>query len=50
MNLVEDQLAERMLQASFEPGDTIVVDLAGDELTIERQAAQPEPVAAGQPA
>ncbi|MDQ3880486.1 MAG: ATP-dependent Clp protease ATP-binding subunit [Chloroflexota bacterium] len=46
MNLVEDQLAERMLQAAFEPGDTIRIDLVGDELTIEREGAAPEPVGA----
>ncbi|MFN2484887.1 MAG: ATP-dependent Clp protease ATP-binding subunit [Candidatus Limnocylindria bacterium] len=50
MNMVEDQLAERMLQAAFEPGDTIVIDLVGEELTIERHAAEPEPVAAAQTA
>jgi ATP-dependent Clp protease ATP-binding subunit ClpC len=38
-NQIEDPLAERMLQASFEAGDTIIVD-AGDDgsLTIERAA------------
>ena len=36
-NQIEDPLAERMLQASFEAGDTIVVDAAPDgTLTIER--------------
>ncbi|HET8777321.1 MAG TPA: NDP-hexose 4-ketoreductase, partial [Candidatus Limnocylindria bacterium] len=38
-NQIEDPLAERMLQASFSPGDTIVVDVGPDEtLTIERAA------------
>ena len=38
-NQIEDPLAERMLQAAFSPGDTIVVDVGPDEtLTIERSA------------
>jgi ATP-dependent Clp protease ATP-binding subunit ClpC len=36
-NQIEDPLAERMLQAAFEAGDTIVVDAAEDgTLKIER--------------
>jgi len=42
---IEDPLAERMLQAAFEPGDTIVVDATPDGLIIERRAAK-EPVKA----
>ncbi len=38
-NQIEDPLAERMLQASFSPGDTIVVDVGPDDtLAIERAA------------
>ena len=38
-NQIEDPLAERMLQASFESGDTIVVDAGPDgALTIDRAA------------
>jgi ATP-dependent Clp protease ATP-binding subunit ClpC len=38
-NQIEDPLAERMLQASFEPGDTIIVDVGPEgEITIERAA------------
>ena len=38
-NQIEDPLAERMLQAAFEAGDTIVVDADGDGgLKIERAA------------
>ncbi|HUH16478.1 MAG TPA: ATP-dependent Clp protease ATP-binding subunit [Methylomirabilota bacterium] len=38
-NQVEDPLSERMLQAAFTPGDTVVVDLGTDgALTIERQS------------
>jgi ATP-dependent Clp protease ATP-binding subunit ClpB len=42
---IEDPLAERMLQAAFEPGDTIVVDATPDGLIIERKPAK-EPVKA----
>ncbi|MEO5986389.1 MAG: AAA family ATPase, partial [Candidatus Limnocylindria bacterium] len=36
-NQIEDALAERMLQASFSPGDTVTVDVGPDgALTIER--------------
>jgi ATP-dependent Clp protease ATP-binding subunit ClpC len=42
---IEDPLAERMLQATFEAGDTIVVDATPDGLVIERKAAK-EPVKA----
>ena len=39
-NQIEDALAERMLQASFSAGDTVVVDVGPDgSLTIERGAA-----------
>jgi ATP-dependent Clp protease ATP-binding subunit ClpC len=37
---IEDPLAERMLQATFEAGDTIVVDATPDGLVIERKAAK----------
>jgi ATP-dependent Clp protease ATP-binding subunit ClpC len=43
---IEDPLAERMLMASFEAGDTIVVDAAPDGLVIDRRAAKKEPVKA----
>ena len=45
---IEDPLAERMLQAAFEAGDTIVVDATPDGLIIERQARKEakEPVKA----
>ena len=35
-NQIEDALAERMLQGSFEPGDTVVVDLAEDGTLSDR--------------
>jgi ATP-dependent Clp protease ATP-binding subunit ClpA len=38
-NQIEDALAERMLQGSFETGDTVIVDVGPDgALTIERAA------------
>jgi len=43
-NQIEDPLAERMLQAAFEPGDTIVIDVGPEgELTIERAAPSAPP-------
>jgi ATP-dependent Clp protease ATP-binding subunit ClpC len=42
---IEDPLAERMLQASFEVGDTILIDINPDGgLSIERQSADRQPV------
>ncbi|MBA3687927.1 MAG: ATP-dependent Clp protease ATP-binding subunit [Chloroflexi bacterium] len=43
---IEDPLAERMLQAAFEAGDTIVVDATPDGLVIERKTRQRQPVKA----
>ena len=45
---IEDPLAERMLQAAFEAGDTIVVDATPDGLIIERKSPKEakEPVRA----
>ena len=47
-NQIEDPLAERMLMASFEAGDTIVVDVNGEGggLSIEKGAPEREPVKA----
>jgi ATP-dependent Clp protease ATP-binding subunit ClpC len=46
-NQIEDPLAERMLMATFEAGDTIVIDDSGDgTLSIEKKAAGREPVKA----
>jgi ATP-dependent Clp protease ATP-binding subunit ClpC len=48
-NQIEDPLAEQMLMASYEPGDTIVVDADpdGPGLTIAKDAKRREPVKAG---
>ncbi|HEX6129523.1 MAG TPA: NDP-hexose 4-ketoreductase, partial [Candidatus Limnocylindria bacterium] len=44
-NQIEDPLAERMLMASFEAGDTIVVDVGPDDtLTIEKKVPERAPV------
>ncbi len=49
-NQIEDALAERMLMASFEAGDTIVVDAGADgALTIERQEKGRQPVEVAAP-
>jgi ATP-dependent Clp protease ATP-binding subunit ClpC len=46
-NQIEDPLAERMLMASFEAGDTIIVDADADgTLRIEKGSAKPETVKA----
>jgi len=34
-NLIEDPLAEGLLHGRFQPGDIVVVDRAGDDLTLE---------------
>ncbi len=48
-NQIEDALAERMLQASFAAGDTVIVDVGSDgTLTIERGGtAKRQPAKAG---
>jgi ATP-dependent Clp protease ATP-binding subunit ClpC len=46
-NQIEDPLAERMLMASFEAGDQIVVDAGDGGLTIEKGTPEREPVKAG---
>jgi ATP-dependent Clp protease ATP-binding subunit ClpB len=48
-NQIEDPLAERMLQASFSPGDTVVIDAGEDgALTIDRGTpAKRQPARAG---
>jgi ATP-dependent Clp protease ATP-binding subunit ClpC len=33
-NLVEDPLAEMLLQGKIKSGDTVLIDRAGDELTM----------------
>ena len=48
-NQIEDALAERMLQASFSAGDTVVVDVGEDGgLKIDKEApAKRQPAKAG---
>ncbi len=41
-NLIEDPLAEGLLHGRFQPGDTVLVDRAGDDLTLETKPAAPE--------
>jgi ATP-dependent Clp protease ATP-binding subunit ClpC len=44
-NLIEDPLAEGLLHGRFQPDDVVLVDRAGDDLTLETKpgAAAPEP-------
>jgi ATP-dependent Clp protease ATP-binding subunit ClpC len=46
-NLIEDPLAEGLLHGRFQPGDTVLVDRGGDDLTLETKPApapeEPEP-------
>jgi ATP-dependent Clp protease ATP-binding subunit ClpC len=41
-NLIEDPLAEGLLHGRFQPGDTVLVDRAGDDLTLETKPGAPE--------
>jgi ATP-dependent Clp protease ATP-binding subunit ClpC len=49
-NLIEDPLAEGLLHGRFQPGDVVLVDRAGDDLTLETKQAvaetEPEKVVA----
>jgi ATP-dependent Clp protease ATP-binding subunit ClpC len=43
-NLIEDPLAEGLLHGRFQPGDVVLVDRQGDDLTLEtKQSAPPAP-------
>jgi ATP-dependent Clp protease ATP-binding subunit ClpA len=44
-NLIEDPLAEGLLHGRFQPGDTVLIDRGGEDLTLETKqgAAPPEP-------
>jgi ATP-dependent Clp protease ATP-binding subunit ClpC len=43
-NLIEDPLAEGLLHGRFQPGDVVLVDRAGDDLTLEtKQTAEAPP-------
>jgi ATP-dependent Clp protease ATP-binding subunit ClpC len=42
-NLIEDPLAEGLLHGRFQPGDTVLVDRAGDDLTLETKQTEPAP-------
>jgi len=43
-NLIEDPLAEGLLHGRFQPGDTVLVDRGGEDLTLEtKQVIEPEP-------
>ena len=42
-NLIEDPLAEGLLHGRFAPGDIVLVDRAGDDLTLETKQGAPAP-------
>jgi ATP-dependent Clp protease ATP-binding subunit ClpC len=42
-NLIEDPLAEGLLHGRFQPGDTVLVDRAGDDLTLETKQSESAP-------
>jgi ATP-dependent Clp protease ATP-binding subunit ClpC len=42
-NLIEDPLAEGLLHGRFTPGDVVLVDRAGDDLTLETKQSAPAP-------
>jgi ATP-dependent Clp protease ATP-binding subunit ClpC len=42
-NLIEDPLAEGLLHGRFQPGDVVLVDRAGDDLTLETKQGVAEP-------
>jgi ATP-dependent Clp protease ATP-binding subunit ClpC len=42
-NLIEDPLAEGLLHGRFQPGDTVLVDRAGDDLTLETKQSEAAP-------
>jgi ATP-dependent Clp protease ATP-binding subunit ClpC len=44
-NLIEDPLAEGLLHGRFQPGDTVLVDRAGDDLTLETKQGESAPPA-----
>ncbi len=43
-NLIEDPLAEGLLHGRFQPGDIVLVDRAGDDLTLETKQVVEPPV------
>ena len=42
-NLIEDPLAEGLLHGRFQPGDVVLVDRQGDDLTLETKPGVAEP-------
>ena len=42
-NLIEDPLAEGLLHGRFQPGDVVLVDRQGEDLTLETKPAVPAP-------
>jgi ATP-dependent Clp protease ATP-binding subunit ClpC len=42
-NLVEDPMSDGVLNDEFNPGDTIVVDVEGEEIVLSKEPTPPEP-------
>jgi ATP-dependent Clp protease ATP-binding subunit ClpC len=40
-NELEDRLSEALLQERFAPGDTVVIDVQGDDLVMDKKAEEP---------
>jgi ATP-dependent Clp protease ATP-binding subunit ClpC len=40
-NELEDRLSEALLQERFNPGDTVVIDVQGEDLVMDKKAAEP---------
>jgi ATP-dependent Clp protease ATP-binding subunit ClpC len=51
-NLIEDPLAEGLLHGRFQPGDVVLIDRSGDDLTLETKpgVVAPEPEKVAEPA
>jgi ATP-dependent Clp protease ATP-binding subunit ClpC len=42
-NLIEDPLAEGLLHGRFQPGDIVLIDRGGEDLTLETKQVEPAP-------
>jgi ATP-dependent Clp protease ATP-binding subunit ClpC len=42
-NELEDRLSEALLQERFTPGDTVVIDVQGEDLVLDKKVAEPLP-------
>ncbi len=42
-NELEDRLSEALLQERFGPGDTVLIDLQGEDIVLDKRASEPVP-------